>query len=147
MAARGETGWQDRRTISPRFLRYVAFALLAMVANLAVQELVVRGWPAAPLLAAIAAGTGAGFAIKYLLDKLWVFDDAFTGYRQEASKIALYGLFSIATTLIFWATELAFWMIWQTAPAKYAGAVLGLALGYVIKFCLDRRFVFRAARS
>jgi hypothetical protein len=28
---------------------------------------------------------------------------------------------------------------------KYVGAVLGLAIGYVTKYQLDRRFVFRTA--
>jgi hypothetical protein len=30
---------------------------------------------------------------------------------------------------------------------KYMGAVLGLAIGYVTKYQLDRRFVFRAGRA
>ncbi len=55
----------------------------------------------------------------------------------------LYGAFSVLTTMIFWGFELAAWRIWQTNTAKYAGAVLGLAIGYAAKYALDRRYVFR----
>ena len=122
-------------------VRYVLFAVLATVANLAAQELVIR--LTAPLALSIAAGTGVGFAVKYVLDKKWIFYDAFTSHRDEARKISLYGLFSVFTTLVFWGFEVAFWMIWHTDLAKYTGAVLGLAIGYAMKFALDQTFVFR----
>jgi putative flippase GtrA len=124
-------------------VRYVLFAVVATLANLAAQEAVVRLAPAAPLALSIAAGTVVGFAVKYVLDKKWIFYDAFTTHREEARKISLYGLFSVVTTLVFWGFEVAFWMIWHTDFAKYAGAVLGLAIGYTAKFTLDQTFVFR----
>ena len=34
-------------------------------------------------------------------------------------------------------------MIWQTDLMRELGAVIGLAIGYVVKFQLDKRFVFR----
>jgi putative flippase GtrA len=122
-------------------VRYVLFAAVATVANLAAQELVIR--LTAPLALSIAAGTGVGFAVKYVLDKKWIFYDAFTSHRDEARKISLYGLFSVFTTLVFWGFEVAFWTIWRTDVAKYAGAVLGLAIGYAAKFALDGAFTFR----
>lgn len=125
-------------------LRYVLFAVLSTVANLAVQEGVFRLWPAGGLLPAMAAGTVAGFALKYVLDKIWIFSDPFEGHGRELRKVALYGLFSVATTCIFWAFEAAFWLVWHTDAAKYAGAVLGLCIGYAVKYLLDRRFTFGA---
>jgi putative flippase GtrA len=127
--------------------RYVAFAVLATIANLATQELVVRLAPVAPLTLSILAGTVAGFVLKYVLDKRWVFNDSYGGHRQEARKITLYGAFSVVTTLIFWSLEVAFWLLWQTDFAKYTGAVIGLAIGYVAKFVLDRTFVFKERRA
>ena len=129
------------------FVRYVLFAILATLANLATQELVIRTAPVAPLTLSILMGTIAGFVLKYWLDKKWVFDDAYAGHRRELQKIGLYGAFSVATTLIFWGFEVAFWLIWRTDMAKYAGAVLGLAIGYVAKFVLDRTFVFKEHRT
>jgi len=124
-------------------LRYVLFAVVATVANLVTQEAVFRMAPIAPLASSIASGTVVGFAVKYLLDKKWIFFDEYTGARREFQKVGLYGVFSVVTTLVFWSFEVAFWTLWRTDLAKYTGAVLGLAIGYAAKFALDRAFVFR----
>ncbi len=128
-------------------VRYVLFAILSTVANLATQEAVIRALPDAGLPPSIFAGTLVGFALKYVLDKRWVFYDAYTGRRSEARKVSLYGLFSVVTTAIFWTVETAFWLVWKTPEAKYGGAVLGLAIGYAVKYGLDRNFVFREQRA
>jgi hypothetical protein len=47
------------------------------------------------------------------------------------------------TTIIFWGFEIVFWTVWRTDLAKYAGGAIGLAIGYVSKFVLDRKFVFK----
>jgi putative flippase GtrA len=125
------------------FVRYVLFAVAATLVNLATQEVAIRLTPVAPLVISIIAGTGAGFAVKYILDKKWVFYDAYTTHRDEARKVTLYALFSVVTTLIFWGFEVSFWTMWRTDVAKYTGAVLGLAIGYAAKFVLDQTYVFR----
>jgi putative flippase GtrA len=134
------TGW----TI---LTRYAGFAVLAVVANLGVQRVVLWGSDAATVgaarfAAAMLAGTLVGLVVKYLLDKRWIFYDQTTGMRAQGAQFFLYALMGVATTLIFWVTETAFWLIWQTDPAREAGAVLGLTVGYVTKYVLDRRFVF-----
>ena len=129
------------------FVRYVLFAVVATLANLITQEVVIRTTPVAPLTLSIFMGTVAGFILKYVLDKKWVFEDEYGSHRQELQKISLYGAFSVLTTLIFWGFEVAFWMIWQTDLAKYTGAVLGLAIGYAAKFVLDRTFVFKERQA
>ena len=138
-------GGAGRSSTMSTFLLYLVFAGLATVANLAAQELFLR--MSGSLAVAILAGTVAGFATKYVLDKKWVFSDRYTTHRQELRKVTLYGAFSVATTLVFWLFEVAFWMAWRTDFAKYTGAVLGLAVGYAIKFVLDRTFVFRVGRA
>ena len=124
--------------------RYVLFAVLSTIINFLTQEAVLHTFPWVPLMLPILAGTATGFAAKYVLDKKWIFFDGYSNGRDEARKIGLYGLFSIATTAIFWGFELTAWAIWQTDIAKYAGGALGLAIGYCAKYALDRRFVFRA---
>lgn len=128
-------------------VRYVLFAVLAGAANLLAQAGTAKLLPVLPLMAGILVGTAVGFAVKYVLDKKWIFQDSFARDLAEARKVAQYGIFSVATTLLFWATELAFWHVWQTQSAKYAGAVLGLALGNWIKYRLDRRYTFRKLAS
>ncbi|OAF13563.1 hypothetical protein AYJ54_43310 [Bradyrhizobium centrolobii] len=124
--------------------RYVLFAILSTLANVAVQELVIRAWASGTALtASMLAGTAAGFAIKYVLDKRWIFDDQYASSATELKKILLYGTSGVATTALFWATELSFWHMWQSDAAKFGGAILGLAAGYAAKYALDKIFVFR----
>lgn len=129
------------------FVRYVLFAVLATLANLATQEIVIRLVPTGSLMPSIVMGTIAGFVLKYWLDKKWVFDDGYDGHRRELQKVTLYGAFSVFTTLVFWGFELSFWALWRTDFAKYTGAVLGLAIGYAAKFVLDRTFVFKERKA
>ncbi|MCJ2068454.1 GtrA family protein [Methylobacterium sp. J-030] len=128
------------------FLRYVMFAFVATFANLATQELVIRITPVVPLTLSILAGTATGFVLKYVLDKRWVFSERYASPAREIYKVALYGAFSVGTTLVFWGFEIAFWSLWRTDFAKYTGAAIGLTIGYVAKFALDRTFVFTERR-
>ncbi|WP_064695178.1 GtrA family protein [Rhizobium aegyptiacum] len=123
--------------------RYCAFAMLSTAANFAVQAVVVQMAPSPNLMPSILAGTAAGFGLKYFLDKRWIFFDRYTSHGDEMLKAALYGLFSVLTTLIFWGFEIAFWTVWKTELAKYTGGAIGLAIGYVSKYALDRKFVFK----
>lgn len=121
-------------------LRYSAFAVVATIANLAMQRLVLAG--AGHLALAIGLGTLVGLVVKYLLDKRWIFNDRRGGVATHSRQFGLYSLMGVATTLIFWGFEYGFWVIWQTDTMREVGAVIGLAIGYVTKYNLDRRFVF-----
>jgi len=124
-------------------LRYAAFAVLATLANLGAQRLVLlTGESPVHFALAVIAGTGLGLVVKYALDKRWIFGDPETGLRAHGRKFSLYTAMGLVTTAFFWATETAFWTIWQTHTAREIGAVLGLAVGYLVKYQLDRRFVF-----
>jgi len=128
-------------------LRYGGFAVIATVVNLGMQRIVLWGTSAAEVsparfALAVAAGTLAGLVIKYLLDKRWIFFDQTSGAKAQGAQFLLYSLMGVVTTLIFWVTETAFWIIWQTDLARETGAVLGLTVGYVTKYILDRRYVF-----
>lgn len=125
--------------------RYIAFAAFATLTNLVTQEAAVRAVPLAPLVVSMTAGTVVGFAVKYVLDKNWIFFDQVEGRYHEFRKISLYGLFSVFTTLVSWSFEAGFWSLWGTSVAKYSGAVIGLAVGYAAKYELDRRYTFRKA--
>lgn len=134
----------DRARLSGHVIvgRYVVFAVIAGLSNLATQEAVARMLPAAPIMVSIAAGTPVGFLVKYLLDKHWVFLDPYDSHITELRKLVLYGIFGVGTTLLFWAVELSFWHIWGTTEAKYIGAAIGLVLGYWTKYVLDNKWVF-----
>ena len=124
-------------------LRYIAFAVVATAVNLATQR-VVMGFadPGDAYYPALMAGTLLGLLVKYLLDKRWIFADPSQGLSAHGRKFSLYTLMGVATTVVFWGTETAFWLGWHTQTAREVGAILGLTVGYFVKYRLDRRFVF-----
>ena len=99
-------------------IRYVIFAAFSTAVNLLAQAIAFNWAPVAPLLTSIACGTVAGFAVKYLLDKHWIFYDRYESADREFWKVLLYGIFSVLTTLIFWGTEISFWAIWRTPSVE-----------------------------
>lgn len=133
-------------------LRYAGFAALATAANLSAQRVVLwlgaavlPAFPAGALLAgAILAGTAVGLVLKYVLDKRWIFADREKGLAAHSRKLSLYTAMGLVTTAIFWGFETAAWAIWHTTLARETGAITGLAIGYAVKYQLDRRFVFRS---
>ncbi len=127
-------------------LRYTAFAVIATLANLATQRVVLLAGDGPALFAlALGSGTLVGLVVKYVLDKRWIFNDIGTGLAHHGRKFTLYTAMGLVTTAIFWGTETAFWLAWQTEAMRELGAILGLAVGYVVKYNLDRRFVFTPA--
>lgn len=127
-------------------LRYLVFAVVATGINFAFQSVSLAVYAGRyGLMISIVCGTGAGFLVKYVLDKYFIFFDRTTAAAQEARKLMLYGVTAVGTTLVFWSFELAFWTMFGMAIAKYTGAAIGLGIGYIFKYRLDRRFVFSEA--
>lgn len=138
----------DRLSLTHLAGLYTAFAVVATAANLAAQALagrvlgVVPGQLGPGYWLALAFGTGVGLVAKYLLDKRWIFEDRSTGAAAHGRRFTLYTVMGLATTAIFWGTQTAFALIWRSEAAMLIGGALGLAVGYVVKYRLDRRFVF-----
>ncbi len=119
------------------------FAVLATIANLGAQRIVLAindtGYT---FTLAVFVGTAVGLILKYILDKRWIFYDTTKGAAVHGKKFTLYTLMGVVTTLIFWGSETTFWLVWKTDVMREIGAVLGLMVGYVVKYNLDRRYVF-----
>ncbi len=127
----------------PLYLRYALFAAIAMALNLGSQAAELRLYRGPfSLTAAIVIGTGAGLVTKYVLDKHWIFFDRSSGAAANSRKFALYTGTGIATTAIFWGFEYGFDALTPDGRWRYLGAVIGLSIGYIAKYRLDRRFVF-----
>lgn len=124
-------------------VRYALFALAATAANLGAQRAVLALWnhPLSFFMAMV-VGTAVGLAVKYVLDKRWIFYDQAVGLKANSRKFALYTVMGIGTTAIFFAFETAAWLIGGTDFARECGAVTGLAIGYATKYILDRKYVF-----
>jgi putative flippase GtrA len=125
--------------------RYSIFAVIATVANLLTQRLVLAFGTSTVLFAgAVAVGTLVGLIVKYILDKQWIFYDGSTGVKAHGEKFTLYTVMGTITTAMFWGLETTFWYIWKTDLMREIGAIIGLTIGYVFKYNLDKRFVFKS---
>ncbi len=128
--------------------RYSLFAVIATAANIGAQWCVFQLYDGPfAFTTAMLVGTVVGLVIKYALDKRWIFYDTDNGVRAHGQKFMLYSTMGLATTLIFWGSEIGFELLFDHPAMKYVGAVLGLSIGYVTKYYLDRQFVFRRAAA
>lgn len=96
---------------------------------------------------AILIGTLSGLICKYILDKVYIFKYKSTNKINEAKTFISYSVTGFFTTLIFWGTEIFFDLIFKYDFAKYIGAIIGLSIGYLIKFILDKKFVFNLKQN
>jgi putative flippase GtrA len=122
---------------------YCVFAAIATAANIGSQALVIwiyKGQYAVPL--SVLAGTAVGLPIRYVLEKRHIFGFESENLAHDGRLFVLYTGMGVFTTAIFWGTEYAFHHIFGTDAMRYLGGVIGLAAGYVIKYFLDKRFVF-----
>ena len=127
---------------------YTLFALLATAANIAAQDLWLRAWGGPfPIALSILAGTAIGLIVKYALDKRYIFRYKPQSASDDGKTFALYTLMGLATTVIFWGFEFGFHWAFGTNELRYLGGALGLAIGYLTKYQLDKRYVFRARAS
>jgi putative flippase GtrA len=95
------------------------------------------------LYVAMFIGTVAGLVLKYVLDKKYIFFHTPKSKKDDGKKFLLYSLMGVFTTFIFWGFEIGFDYMYESENAKYIGAVLGLSIGYVVKYFLDKKFVFK----
>ena len=124
--------------------RYSIFALIAIAANIGAQDLVIRGYSGAfDILASVVVGTGVGLVVKYILDKRYIFRFRARSVAHDTQTFALYTVMGLATTVIFWGFEFGFHHIFETKEMRYLGGVIGLAIGYLTKYHLDKLYVFR----
>ena len=122
---------------------YALFAGVATLVNISTQALLIHLYAGAysiPL--SVLGGTLGGIGVKYLLDKKYIFRTSYSRVDQHVRSAFLYLLASVATTAIFWGTEALFHFAFETASMRYLGGAIGLAIGYIAKYHLDKRFAF-----
>jgi putative flippase GtrA len=124
--------------------KYVFFAILAIFANIGSQEIVVRAYSGEfEILTSVILGTGVGLIVKYILDKRYIFRFRARSVAHDTRTFALYTVMGLVTTVIFWGFEFGFHQIFETKEMRYLGGIIGLAIGYITKYQLDKRYVFR----
>lgn len=122
---------------------YSLFAAISIAANLGAQKIYLIAAPtgyAIPL--SVLAGTAVGLAIKFLLDKVWIFEYEHRDLAHGLRSFILYSAMGVATTAIFWGFEFGANRLYGTEAARLTGGAIGLIVGYLVKYRLDRHFVF-----
>jgi putative flippase GtrA len=123
--------------------KFIIFAVISILFNLLSQYLSFLFYTGfGSLYTAMFTGTLSGLVVKYVLDKKLIFYHVVENKKDDAKKFALYSLMGVFTTIIFWGTEIAFDALSQNPNSKYLGAIIGLSIGYIIKYFLDKKFVF-----
>lgn len=122
---------------------YTLFAGIAILANIGSQKLSLLAYSGpfgVPL--SVFVGTGGGLVLKFLLDKTWIFRYQHRDMSHGIQSFALYTVMGLATTAIFWAFEFGGDAMFHSEAARFIGGAIGLAIGYVVKYRLDKKFVF-----
>ena len=124
-------------------LLYGFFAGIAMASNLAAQALVMFfDNNSHMMLLSMLVGTGVGLVTKYILDKRYIFIFKAENLAHDGRLFLLYSVMGIVTTALFWIIEYGFHWIFATELMRYIGGAIGLIMGYLIKYRLDKQFVF-----
>ena len=124
-------------------MQYSGFAILAMAANIGAQDVAIRLYDRAyAVTLSVMVGTAIGLLVKYLLDKRYIFRYQVRGLSHDTQTFLLYSLMGVITTLVFWSFEFAFHYLFEIKAMRYLGGIIGLAIGYMAKYQLDKRFVF-----
>ena len=124
-------------------LKYTVFAIIAISVNIFFQELTYNIYTGPfALEASMVCGVFVGFLTKYYLDRKYIFFYRFISLRDDFKILFLYILMSGLSTLIFWAFELSFDWLFEARYMRYVGAIIGLSIGYGLKYILDKQFVF-----
>ena len=122
---------------------YSLFAGLSTVVNIGSQMLSMLIYSGAYAVEiSIFIGTLAGLPLRYFLEKRYIFSFESKNIKHDGQLFILYSFMGVFTTAIFWGTEYVFHLIFTTDVMRYIGGVLGLTIGYFIKYQLDKRFVF-----
>lgn len=122
---------------------YVAFAIVATIVNLFTQEITSNLFQTEyEIIISMFTGTLAGLVVKYLLDKKFIFKFETKNQKQDVTTFFFYSLMGVVTTVLFWVTEYTFDLWFETKTMRYVGAVIGLSIGYVTKYYLDKKYVF-----
>lgn len=119
---------------------YGLFAAVATVVNLGAQAVVLS--LGGPVLVALAVGTIAGLPVKYVLDKRYIFGFRTERLSQDGTVFLRYTAMSVVTTVVFWVVEWATHRVTSDTLWTLVGGAVGLVLGYLAKYHLDKRYTF-----
>lgn len=128
-------------------IRYIFFSIVATAVNLLSQRLIItENFDINNYIIGVLIGTISGLLLKYFLDKNFIFYENEKRIKQNFKKFSLYSLNGVLTTIVFWSIETIFYFVFKTTLMREIGAIVGLSLGYYIKYFLDKKYVFNNSK-
>jgi putative flippase GtrA len=122
---------------------YTLFAAFSTVINIGTQMLSIWAYKGPySVEVSILIGTAAGLPLRYLLEKRYIFAFKSNNIAHDGQLFVLYSFMGVFTTAIFWGVEYAFHLIFATDTMRYVGGVIGLGIGFYVKYQLDKKYVF-----
>ena len=125
------------------FFKYVLFCVVAIFVNLTIQRIFIELIFVDNYIIALIFGTLTGLISKYILDKNYIFKDFDHSLKNNSKKFTIYSVNGFFTTIIFWGMESLFYFVYSTSFARELGAIVGLSIGYFLKYRLDKKYVFQ----
>lgn len=129
-------------------LLYSLFSALSILINLCCQMLSISLYKGAySIEISIAAGIIFGFPVRYILEKHYIFKFQSKNIQHDGMLFLLYSILSIFTTTIFLTIEYGFHLIFSNDMLRYLGGAIGLVLGCIVKYHLDKKYVFKSLQA
>ena len=122
---------------------YTLFALVSVAINIGSQMLSVWAYKGPfSVEISILVGTVMGLPLRYFLEKRYIFSFTSKSLSHDGRLFIFYSVMGLITTLIFWGTEYTFHLIYDTDFMRYIGGIIGLSIGFYVKYQLDKKYVF-----
>lgn len=122
---------------------YTLFAILSTIINIGSQMISI--WVYKGLYhieISIFVGTVIGLPLRYFLEKRYIFSFTSRSLAHDGKLFIYYCAMGVVTTLIFWGIEYAFHLLYETDFMRYIGGIIGLSIGFFVKYQLDKKYVF-----
>ena len=131
------------KTATRTAVLYTLFAVLSTAINIGSQMLSIWVYEGPfSVEISILVGTAMGLPLRYVLEKRYIFNFTSKNLVHDGKFFVFYSAMGVITTLIFWGTEYAFHLIYDTDFMRYLGGIIGLSIGFYVKYQLDKRYVF-----
>ena len=131
------------KTATKIAILYTLFAVVSTAINIGSQMLSIWVYEGPfSVEISILFGTVMGLPLRYFLEKRYIFNFTSKNLVHDGKLFVFYSAMGVITTLIFWGTEYTFHLIYDTDFMRYLGGVIGLSIGFYVKYQLDKKYVF-----
>ena len=123
------------KTATKIAILYTLFAVVSTAINIGSQMLSIWVYEGPfSVEISILFGTVMGLPLRYFLEKRYIFNFTSKNLVHDGKLFIFYSAMGVITTLIFWGTEYAFHLIYGTDFMRYLGGVIGLSIGFYVKY-------------